>query len=291
VLACLQLWTMATGRPDGRALIRDAFPSLASSALVLEYEDWAQAQPVANRPPAPYAIFTTSPLVTWRSSWAPDADGVWVRGGSVRDSHDHRDHGHVNYIVGGHEVLIEAGSTDYAVIMRTPETYQGGLGHNVLQIGNSPGGAQHKGGDAPLAVTALNEQGGEVTVDPSANYDPALLHAWRRHVAWSRHGLQVDDAVTLAAEKPDTITLRWHLAQDWKVTTTPAEGGRSWRVTWPGGGLRLSADAPLTVTTATLPQGISYTEQGTHTCLVVSSAQAVPSLHLRTEVEAIAPPH
>jgi hypothetical protein len=47
--------------------------------------------------------------VNWRSSWADDADGVWVRGGHPLDGHDHFDRGHVNCIVGGKPLLIEAG--------------------------------------------------------------------------------------------------------------------------------------------------------------------------------------
>jgi len=286
ILDSLMLWEMATGEPTVRATLARLFPNLYPSALSAEYSTWLEKQPKAQVETAPFASFSSSPLVAWRSGWDDKADGVWVRGGSPQDSHDHRDRGHVNYIVNGKEALIEAGSTDYAEVMKTPEPYQGGLGHNVLQIGSTPAGAQRKGGNVPLTIKKLDAEGGDMTVSPTSEYDPKLLKNWTRHVTWNKAGLQVEDAVALSDGVLQPILFRWHLATDAAVDISFANDQKSVRVSWPDGVLTLQADAPLQVTTAQLPHGITYFSHATHTYLLVQSAQSAQEMKLTTTCKA-----
>jgi hypothetical protein len=282
ILDSLLLWAMTSGDATASDAIRQVFPNLYPNVLGLEYSKWAARQPVTHEKLASFAAFNSSPLVMWRSGWDDKADGVWVRGGSARDSHDHRDRGHVNYIVGGRKVLIEAGSTDYAEIMKSPELYQGASGHNVLQIGTTTAGAQRKGGDCPITVRKLDAGGGDVTIAPTNQYDPKVLKAWSRRVVWNKDGLEVEDDVSLADGVLQTVLFRWHLAADFAVAIAPSDEGKTVSVSWPGGALKLQADAPLEVTATKMPHGITYFSRAMHTCLLVQSAAPIAALHLTT---------
>ena len=286
LLDSLLLCAMADDRPDLCGAITRLFPRLYPSALSLRYIQSTKPPFGSLSLPDAFAAFTSSPLVTWRNGWHEEADGVWVRGGSSADDHDHRDHGHVNYIVGGREVLIEAGSSDYAKIMETPEPYQGGLGHNVLQIGKTAAGAQLKGRDTPIVVRHLDKNGGEVVVDGTGSYAAEVLKDWRRRVIWDKAGLQVEDTVALAGDKADFVLFRWHLADDTVVTIIPGADAKTVQITWPGGALSLEADAPLEVTTAKLPHGITWNRRGWHLCLLVQSQEPVTGLRLATRLRA-----
>ena len=145
--------------------------------------------------------------VNWPSSWADDADGVWVTGGHPLDSHDHFDRGHVNYISHGKPVLIEAGTPGYdnpAIHTR----YSTVVGHNVLEVE----GLKPRKAPAPLTVSRLDAGGGDLTVDGTACY-PGLKH-WRRRVNWNRSQLTVEDQMAAPADKPVVMLFRWHLGTD-----------------------------------------------------------------------------
>ncbi|HIJ65442.1 MAG TPA: heparinase, partial [Candidatus Hydrogenedentes bacterium] len=75
----------------------------------------ARALPAVGTEAAPplFAHYERAARVNWRSSWAEDATGVWVRGGHHLDQHDHQDRGHVNFIACGRPILIEAGTPSY----------------------------------------------------------------------------------------------------------------------------------------------------------------------------------
>jgi len=92
--------------------------------------------------------------------------------------------------------------------------------------------------------------------------------------------------VTLAEGKPDTVLFRWHLADNVPATITPAQDGRTARVTWTGGAMTLEADAPLEVTATILPHGTFWGDsKKLHTCLIVQSRKPVTALHLVTSLK------
>jgi len=250
-------------------------------------ESLRDSQPVSERPDhvTPCFAFFDGPArrVNWRSSWADDADGVWVRGGHPLDGHDHFDRGHVNYIVRGKPLLIEAGTPGYDnPAIHT--LYSTVVGHNVLELeGHKP-----KKAPAPMTVSRLDASGGDLTVDGTACY-PGLKH-WRRAVRWDQSQLVVEDQVEAPADKPAVMLFRWHLGTDQSAKIS-GEGG-NWQVVWPEGTLALGSSVPLTVTQEKLPDNticLGKKDNGwdfLHTCVVVRTVQSASSADLTTTVRA-----
>jgi hypothetical protein len=221
--------------------------------------------------------------VNWRSSWADDADGVWVRGGHPLDGHDHFDRGHVNYIVRGRPLLIEAGTPGYDnPAIHT--LYSTVVGHNVLEVE----GLKPKKAPAPMSVTRLDASGGELTVDDTACYPG--LEKWRRRVSWDQSQLVVEDQVAALDDKPAVMLFRWHLGTD-QPATISGEGG-NWQVVWPEGTLALTSSVPLTVTQEKLPDNtVCLGEKNNgwdfiHTCVVVRTVRSVSNANFKTTVRA-----
>ena len=219
--------------------------------------------------------------VNWRSSWADDADGVWVRGGHPLDGHDHFDRGHVNYIVRGKPLLIEAGTPGYDnPAIHT--LYSTVVGHNVLEIE----GLKPKKAPAPMTVSRLDASGGELTVDGTTCY-PGLKQ-WQRRVTWDRSQLLVEDRVTAPADKSAFMLFRWHLGTD-QPATLSGEGG-NWQAVWPDGTLALTSSVPLIVTQEKLPDNtvcLGRKDDGwdfMHTCVLVRTAPSVSCANLTTTV-------
>jgi hypothetical protein len=219
--------------------------------------------------------------VNWRSSWADDASGVWVRGGHKNDSHDHWDRGHVNYIFHGKPILIEAGTPGYDnPSLQT--LYSSVVGHNVLEVQ----GLKPRKAEAPLTVTRLDASGGNVTVNGTAGYPG--LERWQRQVIWDEASLQVMDRVQNPAPKPAIMTFRWHLGTAEAITITGEEG--KWQVTWPDGTMLLESSVRAQVTQEKLPDAtvcLGKKDNGwdfMHTCLVVRTAEPAVAWELQTTV-------
>lgn len=269
----------------------DDLPGLAAKAL-----------PPAGPETAPphFAYYDRATRVNWRSSWEPDASGVWVRGGHTLDQHDHQDRGHVNFIAHGRPILIEAGTPAYHHPRMMTE-YTPGVGHNVLQLGTAtaegsakageliqPPGWQKAHGIAPIRVDKLDETGGTVMVDGTACYDN--LTRWLRTVQWDADSMKITDEVVLANDKQDIVLFRWHLGAE--ETVTISGEGKKYTVTCPNIEILLEADALISVTQHFAPDNTlaGHTSEDNpkniHTCVVVRSAQPAPSLHLTTEITA-----
>lgn len=287
MLDALMLHAMATNDAQVVWFLNEFVPLLPTTATLAEYSMWqAHEKPTAEMPPT-FASYSSSPLSVWRSSWENGANGVWVRGGSAQDSHDHADRGHVNLIFKGREILIEAGSTDYA----TPDftrIFGSGLGHNVLQIGSNENEASAKGGmaksgcDAPIEVLRLDADGGEVVVNATAAYNSELLHWWTRRVRWNDREVTIDDEVQLAPDVQEEILFRFHLGQEATPKILSTADAHGLYAQWKGGAIRFCSNKPLSLTTDTHPHGLSYTKTATHTVLLPSSREKVNTLHLTT---------
>jgi hypothetical protein len=205
-----------------------------------------------------------------------------VRGGHRLDQHDHQDRGHVNYVHRGKPILIEDGTPAYS----NPDSKRTAScqGHNVLQIGSAPA----KKSVAPIKVTRLDAQGGDVTVDPTACYEEA--QKWTRRVIWSADNLEVRDEVILKKDKDDTLTFRWHLATSEKVMIDG--DARKYTVSWPDAVMTIEASALLEISQQTEPQytidhlSSDKNSPGNHTCILVRTKDKVGRLDLTTQVVA-----
>jgi hypothetical protein len=178
------------------------------------------------REPEAWGSYKRGALVTWRSGWDQGASGVWLRGGHFLDSHDHNDHGHINYIVNGKIVLMEAGTPAYS----DPEIgamFKSVVGHNVLQVGDE---LEPKKMPAPIYIEYLDREGGSADIDAGAGY--AGVKSWRRSVKWNSSELKVVDSVSLVDAQ--SIIFRWHLGSEERLVIS---NERQISVTLPAGNI------------------------------------------------------
>lgn len=255
----------------------------------------AVGKQIGQEAPQLFAGYERAAMVVWRDRWDDNASGVWVRGGHRLDQHDHQDRGHVNYIHRGKAILIEAGTPSYS----NPDMnvhYSSGAGHNVLQVGTffperpypvqataTYPGWQRPKGIAPITVERLDERGGAVGVEAGGCYADA--EQWQRRVEWTADAMTIRDRVRLKSDKRALILFRWHLGTGQPITL--AREGPSPVAQWQDAEIRFQADAPLDARQHMAPDAtLSAKEDHQHTCLVVTSRQAVQTLVLTTSVRA-----
>lgn len=280
---------VSTGNPAARWGLANLFdaqpmnlPELAARALPLAGEE--------DAPPL-FAAYQRATRVNWRSSWADDASGLWVRGGHPDDQHDHQDRGHLTVALHGRPLLIETGTPAYHHPALASH-FASGMGHNVLQLGlAAPAGTsrdevqalagwQHRGATAPITVYRLDDTGGDILVDGTAGYDG--LRRWHRTITWDADHVTVADTVVPA--QSEIVLFRWHLAtQEANMIATDT----GWEIRWPNAVMTFTADAPLQVTQEprenhSLAQRAwdDPTPYPTHTCLIVRTTGAVGAVKL-----------
>lgn len=291
----LSLFAVCTGSPAARwALAKqvggpaDTIAGLATRTL----------PPVDDSAAPPlFAAYDRARRVNWRSSWENDATGVWVRGGHPADQHDHYDRGHVNFILHGQPVFIEAG-TPYYHHPQMASLFSSGVGHNVLQLGTLPppksgnagdtfalAGWQQQGVVAPITVEKLDAAGGNVTVEITSGYDG--LASWKRNAAWDANRLAVHDLVALQAGRKEVVLFRWHLGTNDEVTIKQ-ESPMNWTAAWPNVRVSIEATTPIVVSQTKLPDNtinsVSDDDKpdAMHTCLVVQSTEPATVFDLST---------
>ncbi|MCX5658886.1 MAG: heparinase II/III family protein [Planctomycetota bacterium] len=251
----------------------------------------ALPRPAANpKGIKPFASYTRAMRVDWRSGWKDDATGVWVRGGDRFDSHDHMDRGHVNFILKGKPVFIEAGTPAYHN-PRLSVDYASGRGHNVLQLGEAPppqeisrqappAGWQKPQALTPIKVRRLEARLGDIEVNGTAGYDG--LKQWRRRVQWDADILMARDIVELADGDPQVVLFRWHLGTTRRPHVGALDELGMVMVTWPGILMSVEADCPVDVAIEMMPD---HTMQyrlwddkrpdHLHACVVVKTREPV----------------
>jgi hypothetical protein len=180
-----------------------------------------------NQQPPLWGSYDRARWTVWRSSWADDASGVWVRGGHSDDFHTHHDRGHVNFIVNGKPLLIESGTSGYDNPQKGA-LFDSVVGHNVLQVGDEILPALTS---APIRVARLNAGGGELTVNAGGGH--ANVKQWLRQVRWDARTLAVIDEVSLL--KPEAILFRWHFGSNQPLAITTSDDGRRATITLPEG--------------------------------------------------------
>lgn len=238
------LSALLVGRPDsywaGQNLFRQMPASL--SGLLFRYYSAAREQTVAE--PKPFAFYPHEQVLAWRSNWDRNhGTGLWIRGGSQRDSHCHRDNGHLSVYNGTTPILIEAGTPSYSD-RDLPVKYSPAAGHNMLQpVGGKE--TNNRGRHTPLTVQRLDEAGGEVAIDGTQAL-PGIAH-WQRTIAWQREGgVNIADEVVVAREvAAGEEWFRFHTGSPKPVEITGA--GTEWTVRWDAATLVLTGDREIAV--------------------------------------------
>ncbi|MGJ3243824.1 MAG: heparinase II/III domain-containing protein [Opitutales bacterium] len=157
--------------------------------------------------PPPFGHSKAQPLVAWRDHWDPLSNGLWVKGGRLRDKREHADRGHLSLYSQGRPVLIEAGMPE----LSDPNLEKGFRpvrAHNTLQLDD----LDPIRGNAPITVRRLDTDGGNIRVDNSANY-LALAVAWR-DVIWDAREVLVIDALKFNLGQRGDIHFYWHLGYE-----------------------------------------------------------------------------
>jgi len=261
-----------------------------------------------QQPPL-WKTFERSTCAIWRSSWAENASGVWVKGAAVGDGHDHYDRGHVNFIVDGNAVLIEAATPGYDNPAKR-EKYDSVIGHNVLQVGDD---LFPEKVPAPVTVNRMDKTGGDVTVDAGVGYP--TVKQWKRHVTWTLRRMEITDEVVL--KTPGKVLFRWSLGSEQPLQITaadhqsgtanlppaqitfnnPKEANKEEPCSWvapakeimetPQATLKVHADQPIECTQEKNPDHAFRFRHPDHlhTTFVVRSAAPVESITLKTSVE------
>jgi hypothetical protein len=231
-----------------------------------------------------FAYFPSQEQLVWRSDWqAPSANpqtalAIWMKGGSLRDGHSQRDQGQVSIYCGNRIVLMDCGTPDYST-PRFEQDYAQAAGHGIMQIGEQL--PRSKPTNAPMTVTALNQGGGDVTIDTSAAYTG--VHSCTRKVRWTSEGIfTIDDHVDLINNAvASTEFYRFHTGSAEALTVSG--GGVSWNVGWAGTSVTITADRPIFV------EQIDWADATKapfhHRALIIRAVEPGSTLNLSTRVQ------
>jgi len=272
----LSLFVALTDAPVARWTLNNQFSGTSDDFVGL----LARGSAGEIRDPGLLARYESATRVNWRSSWADDATGVWVRGGHRLDGHDHFDRGHVNFILRGRPILIEAGTPSYDN-PRIHTHYSTVIGHNVLEV---PGTVMKKS-PASITVHRLDGDGGEVLVNPTAGY--TAVERWHRNVTWNESHLDVVDEVVFPADELKKAVFRWHLGTQGDVRI--AGNGQQFVVTWEDVEITFESSVPLSAETELLPDntvnlGERIGPDHLHRCVLVRTAEPCNAWTLKTSV-------
>lgn len=223
------------------------YPSGAASVAGIRYQAAIRTATAACDVPE-FGWFPSQQQVVWRSAWqapgSPSASalGVWLKGGTTRESHTHRDQGHVSVYCGSRIVLMDCGTPDYSTADFN-ERYAQAAGHNIMQVGElKPRGTAV---DAPVTVHSISKDGGSASIDSRNAYVGVQLCT--RDVTWTSAGrVTIEDHVSLAQPAPaGTEFYRLHTgsAEPLEISGT----GHQWNVQWRGVKATISADRDIQV--------------------------------------------
>lgn len=244
---------------------------------------------LAGAPPL-FANYAKATRLNWRSSWDDKtATGLWLRGGHATDFHDHMDRGHVNFIIGGRALLLEAGTLNYAVPNNATHL-RSVAGHNVLQIGDvapeqlTPAALKHAGQilttehrAAPIMIERMDDSGGAASVDVSGCY--TAVAKWKRRVEWSRGAVTIEDEVEL--KQPDIVQFRWHLG----VPADALSRTSANRIVAGDISVTYTGDQTVAGRIESMPDAtLAFGKVTQHACVVLRTDKPVLRLKLKTQV-------
>ena len=281
------------------ALINGVWLSGASRFDVCDPASGAKLASVANLGPADakaaidaasastnfptFAFFPSQQQLVWRSEWqAPavspqTALAVWLKGGSVRDGHSHRDQGQVSIYCGNRIVLMDCGTPEYST-MGFEVNYAHAAGHGIMQIGELLPRSQPV--DAPVTVTVLNQDGGDVLIDTKAAY--TTTDTCTRRVQWSANGIfTINDHVALRnSANAGAEFYRFHTGSAEALTISGS--GTSWQVDWVGTSATITASRPITIEQVDWPDATKQPFH--HRALIIRAVDPGTSLEVSTRI-------
>lgn len=273
---------LASSDPAAMQTLKSLFPKGIGSIAGIRYEAAMEASAGTAELPT-FAFFQSQQQLVWRTAWqAPAAAsqtalGMWLRGGSSKESHTHRDQGQVSIYCGNRIVLMDCGTPDYSD-PQLNEKYAQAAGHGIMQIGELlPRGTAV---NAPVSVNQLSATGGSAKIDTTAAYRGVTLCT--REVTWSESGaFAILDNVALASTAPaGTEFYRFHAGTADPVAISG--GGSEWTVSWRGTSMRISADRAITVDQVDWPDATRAPFH--HQAIIIRASAEGQGLTLSTQI-------
>jgi len=273
---------LASNDPAAMQTMKSLFPKGVGSIAGIRYEAAMEASTGTAELPT-FAFFQSQQQLVWRSAWqAPavasqTALAMWLRGGSSKESHTHRDQGQISIYCGNRIVLMDCGTPDYSD-PQLNEKYAQAAGHGIMQVGELlPRGTAV---DAPVSVNQLSATGGSAKIDTTAAYRGVNLCT--REVTWSESGaFTILDNVALASTAPaGTEFYRFHAGTADPVAISG--GGSEWTVSWRGTSMRISADRAITVDQVDWPDATRAPFH--HQAIIIRASAEGQGLMLSTQV-------
>jgi len=276
---------LSSSDPAALSAIRWLYPGLRGNCtletikLTSALEASSSLQPSIGLPT--YDYFPDQQQLVWRSKFEPIDTGestawaLWIRGGSLKDLHCHRDQGQVSVYAGNQIVLMDCGTPSYGdAIMES--YYHAPAGHGVLQIGATQ--PYQKPVNVPISVGMLGVSGGSVTIDCTSAFSGTLNYM--RSINWNQLGrVEITDAVRLPSSvSAGSEVLRFHTG-----SVLPLEisgSSQQWRAHWQGNEFVFNSDVDIEVTQVMLPDAVL--PQKLHQALIVRLAAPATTVNVRS---------
>jgi hypothetical protein len=269
--------------PQALTNVRAMFPGrVDASVQAVRYQAALAGVRTASITLEPYFHFGSQQVLCWRTAWEPPsatqgAMAIWMRGGSRRDSHAHRDQGHVSVYNGNRILLMECGTPDYAT-EGFDANYAGAAGHGTVQVGALE--PRSFPVDVPISVARMDATGGEATVD----LRPAFpgTSSCVREVRWSDSGAVtfIDRIVLQAPVEAGTPLLRFHTGAVAPLELVPTAAGTDLR--WNGASLHVAGGGRTNVTEQDWPDAVRAPY--VHRVAVVRAGVRASSFEITTEL-------
>jgi hypothetical protein len=279
------MMTAALASADTSAVpnLRAMFPGSPDSSLdAVRYQVAVAQAPQAGINIGTFGWFPSQQVVSWRSGWeAPSAPqtamAVWVRGGSLKDSHSHRDQGHISVYNGNRMILMECGTPDYSTADLN-ERYANAAGHSTVQIGAlSP---RNTPVDAPINISQLGDAGGDISIELQKAFPGTV--ACNRVIRWSNAGtVTIIDHISLPSPvPPGTALIRFHTGSNAPLECVATDVGDEIR--WRGASMRISSSGLTQIAQCDWPDAVRA--PFVHRAIDVSAKVASSNFEIVTEL-------
>jgi hypothetical protein len=171
-----------------------------------------------------FKLYPDTRVVFWRTGRAKPSEinnntatshfALWIKGGSSKEGHKHRDEGQFAIYCGKKPIILESGM-DYDITTQQQEELADQRGHNILQIGAKPRTTLI---DCTLDGLAVQQLGGSAYLNLKDSYNSSSVTSYTRQFNWSHSGTVTDpltvtvtDTVVFAAQVPaNTEIFRFH---------------------------------------------------------------------------------
>ena len=256
-LSSLSCAVLASTDNAGIENVKYLFPEGISTKEGLEYEFAIQDVKANNNVNIPtFAYFESQQQIVWRSKYERPQDpqsafAIWLRGGSLRDSHSHRDQGQVSIYCGNRVILMECGTPDYSNPLLNSH-YANAAGHGIMQIGEiSP---RNLPVDAPIIIKELNADGGSAVINTTKAYSSTVNCT--RQVDWSKEGnITIHDNVKFKnIVKAGGEIYRFHTGSNRPIEIKGSDN--NWQINWLGVKFILNSNHPIQVNQCSWPDSV-----------------------------------